>query len=115
MVNLFIQNDKEKLNLFADVIMFDPVYKLCRHPMQAGFIGMFIFSSANYNIGRIMFMVIMNIGILIGVNEEENSLFENEKYKQITYLVKNKFFPNFFNLFSDEFVKLEKKLNEKDE
>lgn len=113
MVNLFIENDNDKLNLFQDVIMFDPVYKICRHPMQAGFIGMFIFSSANYNLGRLIFSIVMIAGILIGVNEEEIHLHQNEKYKEISYLVKNKFLPNFSNLFSDEFIALEKKLNEK--
>jgi hypothetical protein len=113
MINLFIDNDKEKLNLFQDVIMFDPVYKLCRHPMQAGFIGMFLFSSSIYNLGRIIFMSFMIIGILIGVNQEEIHLLKNDDFKEITYLVRNKFLPNFLNLFSNEFSKLENKLNKK--
>ncbi len=55
----------------------------------------------------------MITGILIGVNQEENHLILNENYKEITYLVRNKFLPNFHNLFLNEFNELENKLNKK--
>ncbi len=107
MVNLFIEKEEEKLKLYADKIFIDPVYKLCRHPMQAGFIGMFIFSSCNFNFGRVLFIILMNTGILIGVNEEEKHLREDDFYKKISKIVTNKFLPDFRNLFSKEFELLE--------
>lgn len=107
MINLFIFHEDDKLKIFNDKIFIDPVYKLCRHPMQAGFIGLFIFSSPNYNLGRFLFCLIMIIGILIGVFEEEKFLREDILYQKISKIVKNKFIPNFMNFFSQEFKQIE--------
>ena len=101
-------SENNKKDLIDDKkIMIDPVYKLCRHPMQAGFIGLFIFSSCNYTLGRVLYIVCMLIGITIGVNEEEKFLQKNEIYLKIVKIVKNKFLPDFTNLFSDQFKEIE--------
>jgi len=109
MLNILNEREDDS-KLVQGKIYIDPVYKLCRHPMQAGFIGLFLFSSCNYNLGRTLFIILMITGILIGVNEEEKNLAQDKYYRKISKIVRNKFIPNFMNLFSNEFKELEEEL-----
>lgn len=85
------------------------IYRLCRHPMQCGLIGIYLFSSPQYDIGKLFFVLFNVLGIVIGVKQEEKALNQIEDYKKYRSLVTNKFLPNFLNAFDSKIINLFKK------
>lgn len=81
------------------------IYRACRHPMQSSFMGMLIFSSPLYNLGRLIFVTSLIIGILIGVNQEEFFLCKFDEYRKYKTLVLNRYLANFLNAFDSKIKK----------
>jgi protein-S-isoprenylcysteine O-methyltransferase Ste14 len=84
------------------------IYRGCRHPMQSGIMGLILFSSTKYDLGRVILASVLIIGQILGVRQEEKYLSQFEDYRKYKELVKNKFIPNLSGLFS---AKLKKALN----
>jgi protein-S-isoprenylcysteine O-methyltransferase Ste14 len=77
------------------------IYSTCRHPMQAGILGVVIFANANYTLGRALVVGILVIGDVIGILQEEKYLSTFPAYREYCKTVTNRYIPNLFNLFSD--------------
>ncbi len=116
-VPFFLQTDLFGLNRMKSVITNDhieypspvkisvpPVYRTCRHPMQSGIMGIFIFSSGLYNLGRFLLVVLFLVGIYIGVNQEEKLLRKSDGYVNYSKIVKNQFIPEVKNLWDKEVI-----------
>lgn len=100
MVNLF---SADEFTFPTEIDISTPfIYRGCRHPMQSGFIGMFLFSSSLYNLGRIIFVTLFITGIVIGVGQEEAYLDRSRCYLKYKSIVNNRFIPNPFNYFDEE-------------
>lgn len=83
-------------------IVVPMIYRTCRHPMQTGVIGSFLFTSSYYNIGRAFLVSAFLVGIILGVRQEESLLSKIDTYRKYKQVVKNKFFPNLFNLLNKD-------------
>lgn len=81
------------------------MHRTCRHVQQSCTLATFIFSSTNFTYGRVFFLAIMIIGVLIGIYQEECELNKFTNYQEYAKLVPNRFIPNYFNLFNEELIK----------
>ncbi len=80
------------------------IYRACRHPMQGAFIGMFIFSSPVYSLGRFVFVSLMLVGIFIGIAQEEHYLNKSSMYLKYKRYVPNRFIPDISNAMDPEVI-----------
>jgi hypothetical protein len=81
------------------------IYKLCRHPMQGGTLLIILFSSTDFNLGRVICVTLLVLGQYIGVMQEEKFLGQYEGYRKFKSVVKNMYIPQFSNLFDDNVTK----------
>ncbi|KRX08187.1 hypothetical protein PPERSA_12342 [Pseudocohnilembus persalinus] len=83
------------------------LYSVCRHPQYTGVLMIMFFIGTRFTLDRILFLTVMTVGLLIGINREEQKLLKVQpKYAEYQKLVTNKIIPNFRN-YSSKNLKIE--------
>jgi len=83
-------------------LQFPFIYRGMRHPRLGSILGMMIFSSTDFNLGRIIFLSCFIIGTFIGAILEESYLCEIESYRKYCDIVPNKFIFDVFEALDPE-------------
>jgi protein-S-isoprenylcysteine O-methyltransferase Ste14 len=94
---LVIKNDEIEYP-YKDIISEHLIYKFCRHPMQGSLFIFHLFTSPILNLGRILISIIFIVGSIFGVVHEESILRKDEGYVRYAKIVKNMYYPNFYDM-----------------
>jgi protein-S-isoprenylcysteine O-methyltransferase Ste14 len=70
------------------------VYSYVRHPLQCGLLSLLMFANGVYTVDKILHVIVMGAGIVIGVRmEEQRMLVQFKGYKEYMEEVKAKYIP----------------------
>jgi len=77
-----------------DKLKTDGIYGYTRNPMQAGAVVLLIFGNGIYTIDRLIFVIVMCLGVVFGVlMEEKRLMIQFSDYKRYADKVKSRFIP----------------------
>lgn len=72
----------------------DGIYAISRNPMQAAALLLILFSNGRYTTEKVLFVVVMGVGVVVGVlMEEKRMLKQFKEYQQYMEKVKARFIP----------------------
>jgi len=83
-------------------LSFPFIYRGMRHPRLSSILGIIIFSSTEFNLGRVVFIASMIVGTVIGAVLEEYNLSHNENYRKYLDIVPNRFVFDIFEALDPE-------------
>jgi len=98
-----IEYPKKKLEL-----SFSFIYRGMRHPRFSSLMGMILFASADFNLGRIIHTSCMIVGTIIGAVLEEYNFSKSENYRKYLDIVPNRFIFDIFEALDPEIEKKNK-------